>query len=197
MRKLIGCGILVLSVLVLPAASVWAAPIPVGELTMALEPPCPDEEGCPVSAIFSIVNQTGANQQPGVFPILDQIDFSSISLTVDGTPLTLADVFGDGYNFDSTPFFGVTALIGGAAPAGPYTVQGGSGFIGGEYLFSGNFFTNPSPVNVDDINSDLNESAIIYIEGRRIERQVPEPVTLGLLGAGLAGLYVRRRGARR
>jgi hypothetical protein len=196
MRKLIGCGILVLSALVVSASSAWAAPIPVGELTFTANE-CEDD--CIFGGFFSIVNQSGANQQPGVFPILDQVDFSTITLTIDGSPVLLTDVFADGYNFDSDPTFGPSsALIGGAAPAGPYTVQGGGGFIGGKYLFSGNFFLSPNnPVNVGDISSAENESAIIYIEGRRIERQVPEPVSLGLLGSGLVGLYLRRRSAKR
>jgi hypothetical protein len=140
---------------------------------------------------FSISNQTGDNNQ-SAFPILDFVSFSGMTLTVNGsTVFTVPGDFTDenspspGYNFDVNfinPFSGV--IGGGPAPSGPFNLDGG-----GQVLLSGGFFSIPG----DLFTGAEGPSAIIYVEGERVT--APEPVTLSLLGLGLAGAAIRRRRA--
>ena len=187
MKKLIQTGILALVAVVSLASNARAEAFPVGFVFWT---PCPETDLC--EGTFSISNQTGDNNQVA-FPILDFVDFAGMTLTVDTTDVfTVPGDFVDqnfpepGYNFDLLYLTPVSGVIGGGpAPVGPFDLDGG-----GQVLLSGNFYSDPV-----DLFNDPNFQAIIYVDGERVV--VPEPITMSLLGLGLAGIAVRRRRAAR
>jgi hypothetical protein len=102
-----------------------------------------------------------------------------------------------GYEFDSaTALAALLAAIGGAAPAGPFQVaaDASQGIAAGTYDFFGDFFLIGGPLGDNQNPLPDFSFGIIAVNARRA---VPEPITLGLLGAGMVGFYIRRRtGAR-
>lgn len=190
MKKLIQTGILVIVGVVALASNALAEQFPVG-FVFWTEQACEPSAAVQVCGQFSISNQTGDNNQNS-FPILDFVSFSGMTLTVNNaTVFTVPGDFVDenspspGYNFDvnfTNPFSGV--IGGGPAPSGPFNLDGG-----GQVVLSGGFFSIPA----DLFDGSEAPSAIIYVEGERVT--APEPVTLSLLGLGLAGAAIRRRRA--
>lgn len=195
MRKQIARAILVLIAVVGLSSTAWADMIPVGFVSYV------QNAGEFPTGFFQITNQTGDNEQNFDFPILDFVSFNGMTLTVDGTlvstipaDFTDANAGHPNYEFDSGTFFApISALIGGAAPAGPFNLANGGLWSGGSYLLTGNFFLE-GDLNGGGNTVDDGAFGIIYVEGRKV---VPEPVSLSLLGMGVAGFLVRRRLAKR
>jgi len=152
---------------------------------------------------FHITNQTGANVQDD-FPIQSFVSFTGMTLTVNGGAantvpgdFTDTDLVHPGYEFDSKNFLNaMLAHIGGAAPAGPFNVlaDASQGIVAGSYILSGDFFL----LNGDFTGQPISDFTIgiIAVNGRRVV-DAPEPVTMSLLGLGVAGILVRRRMAAR
>jgi hypothetical protein len=196
MRRHISRAVLVLVVLFGVSTVARADIIQVGSLIYT------DLGGEVPSGFFHITNQTGANTQDD-FPVLDFMNFAGMTLTVNGSLFGTIGVPGDftdsgspaGYEFDSnTKLNAMLAAIGGAAPAGPFNVaaDASQGIVAGSYLFIGDFFLIGGPMGNGQTTLPDFSVGIIAVNARRIE-QVPEPVTLSLLGTGIAGLYIRRR----
>jgi len=189
MRKQIARAILVLIAVLGLSSTSWADVIQLGTLVYTQT----EAE----SGIFSITNQTGDNQQDA-FPVDDFVPFVGMTLTVNGGLFgTLNGDFNDsnaghpGYEWDKT-FQGLvaSAVIGGVAPAGPFNVvftPGSSGIPAGSYILTGEFFLIGGPLVVQD-GFGLG---IIAVNARQVV--APEPVTMSLLGLGVAGILVRRR----
>jgi hypothetical protein len=189
MKKLIQTGILALVAVAAMASTARAEQFPVGFVFWTQQecsPTAPENDVC---GQFSISNQTGDNNQSG-FPILDFVSFNGMTLTVNGsTVFTVPGDFVDqnspspGYNFDVDFVNPVSGIIGGGpAPTGPFNLDGG-----GQVVLNGGFFSIPA----DLFDGSEAPSAIIYVEGDRVV--APEPVTLSLLGLGIAGVVARRR----
>lgn len=193
MRKQIARAILVLIAVLGLSSTSWADVIQLGTLVYT--------ETGEAEGLFSITNQTGDNQQDA-FPVADFVSFEGMTLTVNAALFgTLNADFNDangahpGYEWDKIfQGFAQNAVIGGAAPAGPFNVvftNGSNGIAPGQYVFVGDFFLIDGPL-VPDGGFGLK---IIAVNARQVV--VPEPVTMSLLGVGVAGLFVRRRMATR
>ena len=191
MKKLIQTGILALVGVVALASNALAEQFPVGFVFWTQQECSPTAPPNDVCGQFSISNQTGDNNQNS-FPILDFVSFTGMTLTVNGsTVFTVPGDFTDentpspGYNFDVNFINPVSGVIGGGpAPTGPFNLDGG-----GQVVLNGGVFSIPA----DLFTGAEGPSAIIYVEGDRVT--APEPITLSLLGLGLAGAAVRRRRA--
>ena len=194
MKKLFQTGVMAIAAVALLSSSAWAEQFAVGlvfwtpqECEAAPEVPAAVDQ----CGQFSISNQTGQNNLFG-FPILDFVSFDGMTLFVNNLDtFTVPGDFTDendpfpGYNFDVNYVNPFSAVIGGGpVPSGPFQLDGG-----GSVILTGNFFSDP----VDLFDGQEAPQAIIYVEGNR----VPEPVTLSLVGLGLAGAAIRRRKAAR
>ena len=192
MRKQIARAILVLIAVLGLSSTSWADVIQLGTLMYV--------ETGEAQGTFSITNQTGDNKQDD-FPVIDFVPFVGMTVTVNGGLFgTLNADFNDsnaghpGYEWDKS-FQGQVqnAVIGGAAPAGPFSVGAdlSQGIVAGNYIFLGDFFLIGGPL-VPEGGFGLG---IIAVNARQVV--APEPVTMSLLGVGVAGLFVRRRMASR
>ena len=141
----------------------------------------------------------------------DFVSFLGIFLTTPAAELNPGDELEDtnladpGYDFNSDDYgFGTfprSVLIGGSV--GPQLVSlstGGNWNIGGPVFMC--VVNLPPCLDNSGVGDDLvdgilvgGELGIIYAEATRDD--VPEPVTLSLLGLGVAGVLVRRRRAAR
>jgi hypothetical protein len=199
MRKLIARSLVAVLAVVAFSSTASAVPIPIGQLQWNVTDP-------QVGGQFSVVNQTGANQQvdpscPLCFPVRDQMTFNAdLLLAVDFDDASHADLSqgtglslnADGISWDSgfylRPQPTLAILTGTVAPA---VVQlDGIGWAG-LWNIAGGIFTVPASLSGAPIE-DL-DTAIIYVNGERAGQAVPEPATFLLFGAGLIGIVARRR----
>ncbi len=202
MRTLITRGVLTVLAIVVVASQAAAAPIAIGWVQW-LETGV-DQAGAPVGQ-FSVVNQTGLNWLGDpAFPVVDQITFNGdLTLSVDPGPVVLTPGAGlslniDGISYDSDPFAmgGPTgATLTGTVSPGVVTLDLNGNLAGGQSLWNivGNAITDISgnPVVFAALANDGTDLQVLYVDAEPVA--APEPAALLLIGAGLAGLVVRRR----
>jgi len=212
MRKLISSTVLALVAVLVVSSTAFAAYIPIGTVSFTTD----DGENPPGKLILT--NQTGDNVQPDDFPVEDFVSFLNIFLTTlpEATPdgeltpgdeLTDTNFLGGGYEFNSALYangsFPRSVLIGGSVSNQIVSLS-----TGGSWQIGGNVFMcviTPDAPPCDDnggVGDDLVQPfgevlqdgalGIIYVNAS----PVPEPVTLSLLGVGIAGVLVRRRRSR-
>ena len=203
MRKLISCAAFALLAVLAVSSTAFADYIPIGTVSFTT-----DGDQQPGKLILT--NQTGDNVQPDDFPVEDFVSFLGIFLTTDpaaelnpGDELTDTNFLGGNYEFNSALYdFGTfprSVLIGGSVGNQLVSLStGGSWNIGGPvFMCVVNVppCTDNSGVGDDLVDGILagGELGIIYVEATA----VPEPLTLSLLGVGVAGVLVRRRRAAR
>ena len=209
MRKEFTRSVLVVLALVAFSSPARADYIPIGQLQWL--DLLGDIGGVPSDGQFSIINQTGGDST-NEFPVTTLLTFNDISLDVDDDnfgprTLTLADFTASLNSLDSNDFFlnpTLAELIGSIIPVGPVNLSSlsNASWNGSWNIVSGALVRadGSTPVFLDFLPNDANspqfsDTAIIYVEA--VPVAVPEPLTLGLLGTGLAGVLIRRRRAAR
>jgi hypothetical protein len=204
MRKVLATSLLFLVAVIGVASKASADLIPIGAL-----------QWNPEEGIFSIHNQTADNSFPPDLPVSTFVDFSGIVLTLDGTTdltvgsgltdVNAGDASLEGYDFDSAVIlpgsFPHSATIGGAVVPGVVQISGGGKwFISGSFMLCVPEAVDPGSNDCGDqdlgagAEAALAESGVIYVTARKVV-QVPEPVSMSLVGLGLAGVALRRRRA--
>jgi len=206
MRKLISCSVLALVAVLAGSSTASAAFIPIGTVSFTVDGP--EQPGRLI-----LTNQTGDNVQDPDFPVEDFVSFLNIFLTTlpadelnPNDELTDTNFLGGNYEFSSADYaFGTfprSVLIGGSVANLVVSLT-----TGGNFQIGGNVFmcvvNAPPCTDNGGVGDDLvqpfgtvlqgGELGIIYVEGT----PVPEPVTLSLLGLGIAGAAIRRRRAAR
>jgi len=202
MRKVIMRAVLLVLAVVTFSSPAQAALIPIGWLQWE------DLEGfladAPAPGQFSIVNQSGINQTDD-FPVLTLLSYTSIALDVtksDDTHdvLGMADFTDNGQTLDSNNLYlqpKLAELTGGVAP-GLVTLLSTTtpAWNGAWNILTGTFV--PVPVVVNPGQNLFFDRALIFVEADPVGQAVPEPMTLTLVGTGLAiALFRRHRAARR
>jgi hypothetical protein len=206
MRKLISSAALALLAVLAVSSTAFADFIPIGSVAF-------DVDGDQQPGRLVLTNQTGDNVQDPDFPVEDFVSFLGIFLTTPGgdlhpnAELTDTNAGNPGYDFNSADYaFGTfprSVLIGGSVANQVVSLSTG----GGLWDIGGNVFmcvvNAPPCLDNGGVGDDLvdgilqgGELGIIYVEAKR-HVAVPEPVTLSLLGAGVAGALIRRRRAAR
>jgi len=196
-------AVLLIVALVGVSVPAQAAMIPIGELVFT--PLDMDAQGNVISGTFSVVNQTGPDST-NAFPITTLLTFDTLSLTIDANaPLAKSDLTANLNSLDTglySPLPTLATLTGSIVlPVGPVLlVSTGAGstpaWNGLFNITSATLFGNPDPISVSPFANPFGDTHLIYVDAEQINT-VPEPMTLTLVGTGLAGAMLRRRRAQR
>ena len=196
-----------LALLCFGVASCWADNINIGYVYL-------QEDSDPGTVTFIIQNATGPAESAPEFPVLDNLDFTNVELTVFcgnaqcetdlGAPLFTFDIgtisagnFDDSVSFSSADTFSsafVTADLGITSLSLDNGVGGSNPFTGSS---SSALALTPSvgsalvPLDLSTDNTDFDLGILVDPQGTG--SSVPEPSTLGLVGIGLSSILVRRR----
>jgi len=187
MRKAMTRIVLAVAAVLLVASSARAELIPIGQFQWF--------ELIPEESFgqFSVINQTGPDTTAD-FPVTNLLTFAVLDIADGGTVnLHIGALVANLNSLDGNAIRpSVTTLIGSiVAPGGPVTL-----FSNTHAAWNG--LWNIISLQLVDKNggvltlptADILETELIYINAERV---VPEPVTMSLLGLGVAGILVRRR----